>query len=119
TIECAIRFRTRSLSGQTKRDAETSERRSQLVRDVAKQTLLSFNHRLQTLGHRIEVLTQLPDFITTFGKFPRNARAEIAFSQLVCRCPEFQNRRCEITREPVTKDTADNEHYEQSQSQTL
>src|SRR6476661_9919396 len=111
TIERAIRLRTRTLSRETQRNTEPRQRRSQLMRNVAKQTLLRLHHRLETLGHRVEVTTQLSNFVLSLRQFSGYTRAEISSGELVGGGAEFQQRLREITRQPVTKDAADHEHH--------
>src|SRR5262249_13741648 len=105
-----------TLSRETKRDAESRERRAQLVRNVAEQSLLRLYHRFEPLGHQVEIASELADFIAPLSQVGRYPRAEISFSQLICRRAKFEQRRGEITREPVTKDAANHEHDEQSQT---
>src|SRR5687767_3043033 len=89
------------------------------MRDVAEQSLLRPDHRLESLRHRVEITAELSNFILPLRKLRRYTRAEISPGELVCRCAKFQDGLREIAGQPVTKDAANHQDHEQSQAESL
>ena len=84
------------------------------MRDVAKQALLRLHHRLETLGHPVEVSAELSDLVVSLRQVSGNASAKISFGQFVGGCSQIEDRFRQVASKRETKDAANQEYDEKT-----
>ena len=88
-----LRFRARAPLRERERHADSGERRAQLVRDVAQQSLLRRDQCLNALGHRVEVPGQRADLVAAARERRADARLERAGGERAARLLQPHDRR--------------------------
>jgi hypothetical protein len=51
---------------------------------------LRFDHRLETFRHRVEVASEVANFVTPLRELSRDARAEVACGKLIRRRSQLE-----------------------------
>src|SRR5262249_62326687 len=99
TFQSTLRLGSGALARQSKRDVQTSKRRTQFVGDVVKQARLRLYRVLQALRHCVEVPHKLRNFIAAAGTLAARSRRKIALRQPLRSRSQPYNRRGQIKRQ--------------------
>ena len=100
-VERLARLRAASPPRQPQGDAQTRERRAQLVRDVAEQPALGRHEGLEPLGHVIEVVAEIGELVAPPADASADPGRQVAARELPCRAPQRDHRRGKVAREAV------------------
>ena len=84
------------------------------MRDVAKQALLRLHHRLETLGHPVEIAAELTNLVVSLRQVSGNASAKISFGQFIGSCSQIEDRFRQVASQPETKDAANQKYDEKT-----
>ena len=109
-VDCILTVApARNLQGK----GQPCKRRTELVRDISKETFLRADQRFDTLGHQVEIPPELGNLITPPAQNGANTNFEVSVGQMPCRRPKFADRHGNIACKPVTYPSGSNKDDDQ------